>query len=96
MVTSQLQNRIEAYPCAPPAREMISETAWAESVNWRQRRALVCCQGELVRPVARLREFGGGFVSPSVAREIGFRMLRLGLTQSGLGALIGRCQGHAE
>jgi hypothetical protein len=49
---------------------------------------------EIRRPVARLREFGGGFVPAAVAREIEFRRRQRGLSQSQLGRLIGRCQGQ--
>jgi hypothetical protein len=49
---------------------------------------------ELNRPVARLRDFGGGFIPPSVAREIEFRRRQLGLSQTHLANLIGRSQGQ--
>jgi len=49
---------------------------------------------ELNRPVARLRDFGGGFMPPSVAREIEFRRRQLGLSQTHLANLIGRSQGQ--
>src|SRR5262249_50759521 len=49
---------------------------------------------ELERPVARLREFGGGFIPRAVAIEIEFRRRRLGLTQIELGGMIGRSQGQ--
>jgi hypothetical protein len=45
------------------------------------------------KPVSRLRDFGGGFVPRSVAREIEFRRRQRGLSQRGLGKLIGRSQG---
>jgi transcriptional regulator with XRE-family HTH domain len=44
--------------------------------------------------VSRLRDFGGGFVPPSVAREIEFRRRQRGLSQRELGKLIGRSQGQ--
>jgi predicted transcriptional regulator len=44
--------------------------------------------------VSRLRDFGGGFVPPSVAREIEFRRRQRGLSQRDLGKLIGRSQGQ--
>ena len=46
------------------------------------------------KPVSRLRDFGGGFVPPSVAREIEFRRRQRGLSQRELGKLIGRSQGQ--
>ena len=49
---------------------------------------------ELSRPVARLREFGGGFVPPAVAMEIEFRRRQLGLSQLELATSIGRSQGQ--
>jgi hypothetical protein len=49
---------------------------------------------ELNRPVARLRDFGGGFMPPSVAREIEFLRGQLGLSQTQLASLIGRSQGQ--
>jgi hypothetical protein len=49
---------------------------------------------ELNRPVARLRHFGGGFMPPSVAREIEFLRRQLGLSQTQLASLIGRSQGQ--
>jgi hypothetical protein len=49
---------------------------------------------ELNRPVSRLREFGGGFVPPAVAKEIEFQRRRRGLSQSQLAARIGRSQGQ--
>jgi hypothetical protein len=49
---------------------------------------------EIRRPVARLREFGGGFVPAAVAREIEFRRRQRGLSQAQLGRMIGRCQGQ--
>jgi hypothetical protein len=49
---------------------------------------------ELNRPVARLREFGGGFVPPAVRIEIEWRRQQLGLSQIELAAMIGRSQGQ--
>jgi hypothetical protein len=49
---------------------------------------------ELNRPVARLREFGGGIVPPAVRVEIEWRRRQLGLSQIDLAALIGRSQGQ--
>jgi len=49
---------------------------------------------ELDRPVSRLREFGAGFMPPSVAREIEFLRRQLGLSQTQLASLIGRSQGQ--
>jgi hypothetical protein len=49
---------------------------------------------ELSRPVARLREFGGGFIPPAVTLEIEFRRRQLGLSQAQLAARIGRSQGQ--
>jgi hypothetical protein len=49
---------------------------------------------ELNRPVARLRNFGGGFMPPSVGREIEFLRRQLGLSQTQLANLIGRSQGQ--
>jgi hypothetical protein len=49
---------------------------------------------ELNRPVARLRDFGGGFMPPGVAREIEFLRRQLGLSQTQLASLIGRSQGQ--
>ena len=49
---------------------------------------------ELNRPVARLREFGGGFIPPAVATEIEFRRRQLGLSQAQLAAMIARSQGQ--
>jgi hypothetical protein len=49
---------------------------------------------ELGRPVARLREFGGGFVPPAVRLEIEWRRRQLGLSQVDLAVLIGRSQGQ--
>jgi hypothetical protein len=49
---------------------------------------------ELNRPVARLRDFGGGFMPPSVARETEFLRGQLGLSQIQLASLIGRSQGQ--
>jgi hypothetical protein len=48
----------------------------------------------LNRPVARLRDFGGGFMPPSVAREIEFLRRQLSLSQTQLASLIGRSQGQ--
>src|SRR5262249_44920632 len=39
------------------------------------------------KPVSRLRDFGGGFVPPSVAHEIEFRRRQRGLSQRDLGKL---------
>jgi hypothetical protein len=50
-------------------------------------------QPELSRPVARLRDFGGGIVPPAVAVEIEFRRKQRGLTQRQIAASIGRSQG---
>jgi hypothetical protein len=49
---------------------------------------------ELNRPVARLRDFGGGLMPPSVAREIEFLRRQLGLSQTQLANQIGRSQGQ--
>jgi hypothetical protein len=49
---------------------------------------------ELNRPVAPLRHFGGGFMPPSVAREIEFLRRQFGLSQTELATLIGRSQGQ--
>jgi hypothetical protein len=49
---------------------------------------------ELERPIARLRDFGGGLVPRAVAREVEFRRRRLGLSQRELGRMIGRSQGQ--
>jgi hypothetical protein len=49
---------------------------------------------ELDRPVARLRQFGGGFVPRAVAVEIEFRRQQLGLSQQQLASRIGRSQGQ--
>ena len=49
---------------------------------------------ELNRPVARLREFGGGFMPPAVRVEIEWRRRQLGLSQIELAAMIGRSQGQ--
>jgi hypothetical protein len=40
---------------------------------------------EITRPVSRLRDFGGGLMPASVAREIKFRYQQRGLSQSRLG-----------
>jgi hypothetical protein len=47
-----------------------------------------------LRPVSRLRDFGGGIVPPAVAIEIEFRRRQRGLTQRELATLIGRSQGQ--
>jgi hypothetical protein len=47
---------------------------------------------EIMRPVSRLRQFGGG--PAAVACEIEFRRRQRGLSQSQLGSLIGRSQGQ--
>lgn len=48
-----------------------------------------------LKPVSRLRDFGGGFVPPAVALEIEFyRRRRLGLTQQELAGQIGCSQGQ--
>jgi Helix-turn-helix len=47
-----------------------------------------------LRPVSRLRDFGGGIVPPAVAVEIEFRRRQRGLTQRELATLIGRSQGQ--
>lgn len=49
---------------------------------------------ELARPVARLKDFGGGFIPAPVALEIEFHRKRLGLSERELGARIGVSQGH--
>ena len=49
---------------------------------------------ELSRPVARLRDFGGGFMPPSVAREIEFLRRQRCLSQAQLASLVGRSQGQ--
>jgi|SRR5262245_61593165 len=49
---------------------------------------------ELSRPVARLRDFGGGFVPPAVRVEIEWRRRQLGLSQIELAAMIDRSQGQ--
>src|SRR5262249_49249268 len=49
---------------------------------------------ELNRPVARLREFGGGFMPPAVRVEVEWRRRQLGLSQVDLAAMIGRSQGQ--
>jgi len=49
---------------------------------------------ELNRPVARLREFGGGFMPPAVRAEVEWRRRQLGLSQIQLAAMIGRSQGQ--
>jgi len=48
----------------------------------------------IMRPVSRLREFGGGFVPPAVAHEIRFKLQQRGLSQVQLGLRIGRSQGQ--
>lgn len=47
-----------------------------------------------LRPVARLRDFGGGLIPPAVAIEIEFRRKCLGVSQRQLGRMIGRSQGQ--
>lgn len=49
---------------------------------------------ESLKPVSRLRDFGGGLVPPAVAREIEFHRRRLRLSQQKLASLIGRSQGQ--
>jgi hypothetical protein len=49
---------------------------------------------EYERPVARLREFGGGFVPPAVRVEIEWRRRQRGLSQRQVGNMIGRSQGQ--
>jgi hypothetical protein len=49
---------------------------------------------ELGKPVARLRDFAGGFVPPAVASEIEFRRRQRGLSQHQLAKMIGRSQGQ--
>lgn len=50
---------------------------------------------ERLKPVSRLRDFGGGFVPPAVALEIEFyRRRRLGLTQQELASQVGCSQGQ--
>jgi hypothetical protein len=45
-----------------------------------------------LKPVARLRDFGGGLMPPTVAWEIEHRRRRLDLSQQQLAAIIGRSQ----
>jgi hypothetical protein len=45
-----------------------------------------------MKPVARLRAFGGGYVPPAVSAEIEFRRQQRGLTQHQLAALAGLSQ----
>lgn len=47
-----------------------------------------------LRPVARLREFGGGYVPPPVAMEIEFQRQRSDLSQRQLASMIGLSQGQ--
>jgi hypothetical protein len=47
-----------------------------------------------LKPVSRLRDFRGGLVPPSVAREIEFQRKQRGLSQCQLGEMIGRSQGQ--
>src|SRR5262249_27321811 len=49
---------------------------------------------ELNRPIARLRDFGGGTMPPSVAREIEFLRRQRGVSQAQLASLVGRSQGQ--
>jgi hypothetical protein len=49
---------------------------------------------EFDRPVSRLRQFGGGFVPPSVALEIEHHRHRHGLSQREIAARIGVSQGQ--
>ena len=49
---------------------------------------------EIERPVARLRQFGGGFVPPAVALEIEYRRQQHGLSQQQVAGMIGRSQGQ--
>lgn len=49
---------------------------------------------EIERPVSRLRDFAGGLMPRSVAREIEFVRRQHRWTQIELGLRIGRCQGH--
>lgn len=51
---------------------------------------------ELDRLVARLHQFGGGFVAGAVALEIEFRRQQLGLSQHQLASRIGRWYGGPE
>ena len=44
------------------------------------------------RPVTRIRDYGGGFMPPSVAEKVEHHRRRLGFTQVQLAALIGICQ----
>ena len=44
------------------------------------------------RPVTRIRDYGGGFMPPSIAAKIEFHRRRIGFTQAQLAALIGICQ----
>jgi DNA-binding XRE family transcriptional regulator len=44
------------------------------------------------RPISRIRDYGGGFMPPSIAEKIEFHRRRLGFTQAQLAALIGICQ----
>lgn len=49
---------------------------------------------ELNRPVARLRDFGGGFVPASVTREIEFKRRQCGQSERQIASMIGISQGH--
>jgi hypothetical protein len=49
---------------------------------------------ELERPVARLHDFGGGFMPPAVAVEIEFRRRQHGLSQVQFAARLGISQGQ--
>lgn len=44
------------------------------------------------RPVTRIRDYGGGFMPPSIAEKIEHHRRRLGFTQAQLAALVGICQ----
>lgn len=44
------------------------------------------------RPVTRIRDYGGGFMPPSIAEKIEFHRRHIGFTQAQLAALIGICQ----
>jgi hypothetical protein len=47
-----------------------------------------------LKPIARLRDFGGGIMPPAVALEVEFRRGQLGLSQQQLVTIIGRSQGQ--